>query len=238
MRITCVNQTIKKLQKARSESYSCIYICQSKAFETLFCIFVPWIWIRTGRAQRLYTLSTHSVLKYLYNPKLLILTPHHFSIQEKECTRKAGAKRENKISEKKLFLFHDYCLFVVLYKNDSLHGHLCAHINYSQLCYSLALPKLSAWLWVQCWWGTGLQGHRVCSPHRASMSLWAGLSLISVPRGVVRLGEPGRAPSVGMSGGGALRDAVGGVLFRIPFWWAVAAAAAAAAAAAEGLTLE
>lgn len=103
MRITCVNQTIKKLQKARSESYSCIYICQSKAFETLFCIFVPWIWIRTGRAQRLYTLSTHSVLKYLYNPKLLILTPHHFSIQEKECTRKAGAKRENKISEKSFF---------------------------------------------------------------------------------------------------------------------------------------
>lgn len=54
---------------------------------------------------------------------------------------------------------------------------------------------------------------------------------MSVAKGVVRLGEPGRVPSVGMSGGGALREAVGGVLFRIPLWWA-------AAAAAVGLTLE
>lgn len=67
--------------------------------------------------------------------------------------------------------------------------------------------------------------------HRASMSLWAGLSLMSGARGVVRLGEPGR-PSEGMSGGGALSEAVAAVLFRIPFWCAVAAATA------EGLTLE
>lgn len=53
-------------------------------------------------------------------------------------------------------------------------------------------------------------------------------------RGVVRLGDPGRAPNVGMRGGGALSEAVGGVLFKMLLW----CAAAAAAAAAEGLTLE
>lgn len=51
---------------------------------------------------------------------------------------------------------------------------------------------------------------------------------MSVLSGVVRLGEAERAPRVGISGGGALSDAVGGVLFRSPF--------CAAAIAEEGLT--
>lgn len=54
-----------------------------------------------------------------------------------------------------------------------------------------------------------------------------GLSLMSVPSGVVRLGDVERTPRVGIRGGGALSDAVGGVLLRIPFW---------AAKAEEGLT--
>ena len=57
-------------------------------------------------------------------------------------------------------------------------------------------------------------------PHHASMSLWVcdgGLSLMSELRGVVRRGEPDLVPRVGMRGGGALSDAVGGVLLRIPF---------------------
>ncbi len=49
-----------------------------------------------------------------------------------------------------------------------------------------------------------------------------GLSLMSVPSGVVRLGDMDRAPRDGIRGGGALSDAVGGVLLRIPFWMAMA----------------
>lgn len=63
--------------------------------------------------------------------------------------------------------------------------------------------------------------HVLFSPYRASISfsVWeGGLSLISADRGVVLLGETGRPPSVEMSGGGALSAAVGGVLFRSPFW--------------------
>lgn len=44
-----------------------------------------------------------------------------------------------------------------------------------------------------------------------------GLSLTSADRGVVLLGEPGRPPSVEMSGGGALSAAAGGVLLSSPF---------------------
>lgn len=58
--------------------------------------------------------------------------------------------------------------------------------------------------------------------YRASMSfsVWdGGLSLISADRGVVLRGDPGRPPSVEMSGGGALSAAVGGVLLSSPFWW-------------------
>lgn len=40
---------------------------------------------------------------------------------------------------------------------------------------------------------------------------------MSVVKGVVLLGDPGRGPSVGISGGGALKAAVGGVLLRMPF---------------------
>lgn len=32
-------------------------------------------------------------------------------------------------------------VFVILYKINSLCGHVSAHISYSQLFYSLALPK-------------------------------------------------------------------------------------------------
>lgn len=55
--------------------------------------------------------------------------------------------------------------------------------------------------------------------HRASTSLCVcegGLSLMSELRGVVRRGEPDLVPRAGIRGGGALSDAVGGVLFRNP----------------------
>lgn len=70
-------------------------------------------------------------------------------------------------------------------------------------------------------WASSFLLRVLFSPYRASMSfrVWeGGLSLISADRGVVLLGETGRPPSVEMSGGGALSAAVGGVLFRSPFW--------------------
>lgn len=53
-------------------------------------IFNPYR-VSTATVHIIYTLCCLSVLKYLYIPKLFILTPSHFAVQEKECTQKAGA---------------------------------------------------------------------------------------------------------------------------------------------------
>lgn len=106
----------------------------------------------------------------------------------------------------------------IFYKGKS-QGRLAPPVcvNDAGVLLSLALSRV----WPCVGWGSSFLLRILFSPYRASISfrVWeGGLSLISADRGVVLLGETGRPPSVEMSGGGALSAAVGGVLFRSPFW--------------------
>lgn len=78
-------------------------------------IFNPYR-VSTATVHVIYTLYCLSVLKYLYSPKLFLL---HVTLLYK---RKNAHKKLEQMGARKLkiiFLFCDYCLFVVLYKNNS-----------------------------------------------------------------------------------------------------------------------
>lgn len=123
MLISCVNpKTEKKMRKAHSESppkYSYLHLFKVKLSKHPFAYLYHDFYLYGVSTATVHIIYTLSVLKYLYIPKQFILTPYHFAIQGRECTQKAGASWKT-ISEKSCFLFHDYCLFVVLYKNNSV----------------------------------------------------------------------------------------------------------------------